>query len=197
MSFFFFTNSFSARTPLPVGVSTPSGRQSRRPCGRFFLASYSANLMRSCARLRLERFVFDQTKFRTYVFFKNVLTLSIFRFRSWLLTERTVVHALSKRSNRSFMSGEAFGLVLVRAIGFMFTLVGGLFFFIRLMTGALQRLRRQWAIASYMMTLLDSVRMGFWYHTHLQYRIAISGRLGGVMRASKRFIGHGALKLYL
>lgn len=31
---------------------------------------------------------------------------------------------------------------------------------------------------------------------HIQYRLMLLGRLGGVMRAAKKFIGHGALKLY-
>lgn len=197
MSFFFFVKVF--RGCAGTNTFTLDPRSQYRPTrlpGRL-VSVYSRSLAQSCIRLRLERFVFDQTKFRTYVFFKNVLALSIFRFRFWLLTERAAVHALARRSNRSFMSGEAFALVLVRAVGFMFTLVGGLFFFIRLMAGALQRLRRQWAVVMQMLQLLDTVRMGFWYHTHLQYRVGISGRLGGVMRASKRFIGHGALKLYL
>lgn len=197
MSFFFFNKTFASVslsgsfTRAVRGLPLSNARQER------LVSPYSKSIFQSCVRLRLERFVFDQTKFRTYVFFKNVLTLSIFRFRFWLMSERSAVRALSRRSNRSFMAGEAFALVLVRAVGFMFTLVGGLFFFIRLVAAALQRMRRQWAVVMQMLQLLDTVRMGFWYHTHLQYRVGVSGRLGGVMRASKRFVGHGALKLYL
>lgn len=197
MSFFFFTKVFdsiahaSGFTSVAGNTTLPVFARGRA------VAVYHKSLFHSCVRLRLERFVFDQTKFRTYVFFKNVLTLSIFRFRFWLMSERSAVRALSRRSNRSFMAGEAFALVLIRAIGFMFTLVGGLFFFIRLVAAALQRMRRQWAVVLQMLQLLDTVRMGFWYHTHLQYRVGVSGRLGGVMRASKRFVGQGALKLYL
>lgn len=78
----------------------------------------------------------------------------------------------------------------------MFTAVGGLFFFVRLVGAMIQKFRRQWALMQYVHQTLNAIRLSFWFHAHIQYRLSLLGRFGGVMRAAKKSIGHGALKLY-
>lgn len=75
-------------------------------------------------------------------------------------------------------------------------MTGGAFFFIRLVSIMIQKFRRQWAMMQYTHQVLNLVRLGFWYHAHIQYRFSMLGRFGGVMRAAKKVIGQGALKLF-
>lgn len=146
-------------------------------------------------RLRLERFLFDQTYYRTYVYFKNILNLALYRFHFWKSAE-VYFNGIASSAGKTFLITEGFNVMLIRAMGFVFTVVGGLFFFTRLLGVMMQKFRRHWALLLYTNRLLNAVRLSFWYHALVQYRFSIAGRFSGTMRAAKKILREGDLKLY-
>lgn len=158
--------------------------------------NYTNQLWERTFRISLEKFFFKKTGIRTYLFIRNVLGLTIYKFSFWTTLEQKLILQLSKK-NKRFSISETFALLLVRSIGFMFTAVGGLTFFSRLVIRLFRRFRYHWALMRHLQILLGIIRMSIWYQYHIQYRLTVSGRFGGVMRAGKKLIGHGILKFYL
>ena len=95
---------------------------------RIGLRFYIKNLFYRTMRLRLERFLFDQTYYRTYVYFKNILNLALYRFHFWKSAE-VYFNGIASSAGKTFLITEGFNVMLIRAMGFVFTVVGWLFLF--------------------------------------------------------------------
>lgn len=85
MSFFFIIGS-RPTVDLDVAISTCRGLR-RMPKSNTCLVRlgqsnfYLRNLFQRCLRLRIERFLFKQSYLRAYVYFKNVMSLTLFKFQ--------------------------------------------------------------------------------------------------------------------
>lgn len=109
----------------------------------------------------MERFLFDTTYYRTYVYFKSILNLTLYRFSFWRRAEQHFLASISNKTGKQFLVNESFSYLLVRSVGLVFTVVGGLFFFTRLFGSLMYQFRRHWALIRYVGNLLNLVRLHF------------------------------------
>lgn len=157
--------------------------------------NYVRNIFYRVLRLKVERFIFDQISCRAYIYFKNVLNLSVNNLDSWGAAQNRCFR-LIRKMGKGFPVSQSFNFLLVRSIGLLFTLVGGIFFFSRIFGIMMREFRRHWNLLNYVSKILTIVRLSMWYKAFIQYRIIIRGRFGGFMRASKKIITEGSLRLY-
>lgn len=158
---------------------------------------YFSKLRNISLRLRFERFLFKKTQRRIYVWFKNVLQISLYKFRFWRAIEKLIIAKFTWRRGNKLRVKPDLAIMAARSIGLMFTAVGGMFFFTQIFKTLVQKFRRHWALLKKVSEYMEIVRNSFWYRFWIQYRMVLSGKFSGTMRAGKRIISKGGdLRLY-
>lgn len=145
-------------------------------------------------RMRFERFMFKALGCRVYVWFSNLWRTIGADIRGWFVYENFVVARLVKKGIR-FTIREAQARILVKSAWLAVTMLGGVSVFMQMLSRMVRSFRSHWAVVMYTLRVLDACRCYFWYKTLMQYRMTVSGKFGGQLRASQKTFQHGVIKL--
>lgn len=149
-------------------------------------------------KFKIEKFFYNQIHTRVHVWFLNIWDIflnSIDALWRWFRYEDKATYFLTKKGQRFFIEDREDAKFYVRTLALTVTMVGGAKLFLDKISLMMKKHRNNWAFILHTAKSLRMCINYFWFRFFVNYKITLQGKIGGFLRAQKKFFKKGNISI--
>ena len=149
-------------------------------------------------KFKIERFFYRQLGIRLHIWFLNIWDIFLNGIDSlwkWYRYESKTVYYLTRKGQRYMLADRETAKFYVRTMTLTITMAGGVKLFLDKVSILMKKHRNNWA---FILNTTKSLRFCinfFWFRFFINYKISLQGKIGGFLRAQKKYFKKGNITI--
>lgn len=149
-------------------------------------------------KFKMEKFFFSQMTTRVHVWFLNIWDVflnSVDAVWRWFRYENKSIFYLTRKGQRFFIEDREDAKFYIRSLALCITTVGGAKLFMDKISLMMKQYRNNWSFILHTVKSLRVCVNYFWFRFFINYKVTLQGKIGGYLRAQKKFFKKGNISI--